>query len=268
MTGRPPATGWGTAITPAQNSYPAYANILAATAHDTYGIYIYVTDGSVSGTPRDIILKIGIDHAGGTTYTDSQILHLLVTSAGNTVSGGITYYFPIYIPSGSTLAASASCNSATLTAFNVGVKLYGKPTHPELVACGTYVTTFGDTTASSSGTAITSGTTSEGGWTEVTAGTTTNSFWWFQVGFGIQDTTITSVLYAIDVAVGDATNKHIIFQDEIQFNPGTAEEKNRMLLPLHDYINDTASGIRIYVRVQCSGTADSALSVAVYALGG
>lgn len=266
MTGRP-ATTWGTSITPGNNTFPAYTEILGNTAYDCFGIAIFVHTIGSSGAAKDMLLTIGIDHTGGTTYTSCEISNLMCSSAGTLVTGGIWYYFPLYIPEGSAIAAKMSCSNATVGTGRVGVILYGRPTRPELVRAGSYVDSFGATTASSRGTTITAGTASEGSWTEMTSGTTTRSYWWFQCGWGSFDISLGAAIYAMDLSIGDASNKEIVFEDALICNAGTTEQVVKPYVPL-DYTCDIRDGQRIYVRLQCSTTADTDLTMMAYALGG
>lgn len=267
MTGRPSST-WGTQLTPGNNTYPAYTEVLSDTAFDCYGIEITIHSNLYTGEARDLIVKIGIDHAGGTTYTDNEILHLLATNCSTPPFGAKRYYFPLYIPAGSAIAASASVNHATVRTVYVGVRLFGRPTRPELVRAGRYVDTFGAVEASSRGAAITSGTTSEGSWTEVTSGNTTRPYWFWQVGWGANDLSLGGVFYAMDVAFGSAGAEEIVLSDILHLSSGTAEQAVFPLPNLFACVGEVGIGKRIYVRMQCSGTADSNLSTIVYAMGG
>lgn len=267
MTGRPTPT-WGTQLTPAQNSYPAYTEVLADTAYECFGIEISLNSGLYSGEARDILVTIGIDHAGGTTYTDCEISHLIATNCGNIHFGGVRYFFPLYIPAGSAIAAKASTANATVRTLYCGVTLFGRPTHPELVRAGSYVDTFGAVTAASDGTTITSGTTNEGNWTEVTAGDTTKPYWFWQVGWGSADSSLTAVIYSMDVAFGTAGAEEIVLTDILHTSSGTAEQMAQALANILQCVGEVPAGKRIYVRMQCSGTVDSNLSTIVYAMGG
>jgi hypothetical protein len=267
MTGRPSAT-WGTQLTPAQNSFPAYAEILPNTAYDCYGIEILLHSSAYTGEARDTLVTLGFDHAGATTYTDNTISNLIATNCGTPLFGGVRYYFPLFIPAGTAIAAKASTANATVRTVYVGVKLYGQPTHPELVRSGSYVDTFGAVTAASDGTTITSGTSSEGGWTEVTAGNTTKPYWFWQVGWGANDSSLTAVMYAMDVAYGTAGAEEVVLTDILHLSSGTAEQVVQPLANLFGCVGEVDAGKRIYVRMQCHGTADSNLSTIVYAMGG
>jgi hypothetical protein len=267
MTGRPSVT-WGTQLTPTQNAYPAYVEILSDTAYDCFGIEIFLHSAAYTGEARDIIVTIGIDHAGGTTYTDCEINHLIATNCGTPLYGGVRYFFPLFIPAGSAIAAKASVSHATARNIYVGVKLYGRPTHPELVRAGSYVDTFGAVTAASDGTTITSGTTNDGSWTEVTAGDTTRPYWFWQVGWGANDLSLTAVMYSMDVAFGTAGAEEVVLTDVLHISSGTAEQMVQCLANILACVGEVPAGQRIYVRFQCHSTADSNLSTIVYAMGG
>lgn len=267
MTGRPSVT-WGTALTPAQNSFPAFVEILGNTAYDCYGISIFIHSGAYSGEARDILVTLGFDHAGAMTYTDNTIANLIATNCGTPLFGGVNYYFPLFIPAGTAIAAKASTANATVRTVYVGVELFGRPTHPELVRAGSYVDTFGAVEAASDGTTITAGTTSDGAWTEVTAGNTTRPYWYWQAGWGAADLSLTAVMYSMDVAYGGAGTEEVVLSGAMHLSSGTVEQVSQpQLLPPY-CTNEVGFGGRIYVRSQCNGTADSDLSTVVYALGG
>lgn len=255
-----PAAAIGTTITPAQNAYGSYTQVLAAAAitRDCFGILINFNSNFVTAAARDTIVTIGIDPAGGTAWTDT-INHLLASCASsyNVGHGGHWYYFPIFIPSGSSVAAKASVNNATVGTLRCCVWLYGAPKNISNLVYGQGVETLGATTASSSGTAVTSGTTSEGSWTSL--GTTTKRWKFGQIGMGINDTTMTSGgLYHVDFASAEA----YIGMDK-QYLVPTSTEAFSSVLHSHTMC-DVPVGSIIYGRVQCSGTADSSLSLIAY----
>lgn len=264
-TGRP-AAAMGTSITPGNNTMGSYTQILsgASVAQDVYGIYVMINSNTVSAAARNALVTIGVDPAGGTSYTDT-IPTLLGSCAGAATVGGIWYYFPLWIRAGSSIAAQASVNNATVGTLRVYTQVFGQPTNPEAVKVGTYVDAFGVTTGTSSGTAITSGTTSEGAWTAL-ATSISRSCWWWQIGMGVNDTTMAALVYAADLASGDASNKRVIIQDQL-FNSSSAEALSSPPMTVGCEM-DVAAGVNVYGRLQCSGTADSSLSMAAYGLGG
>lgn len=235
--------------------------------HDIYAIYININRVAGSGA-SDAICNIGIDPAGGTSFT-TLIPDLLCSSASvyaasfNGASGGISYYFPIFIPAGSSVGAQFSTNASVNDPYAF-VTLYGQPSRPDAINVGRWVDSYGITAASSSGTAVTPGTSSPGAWTSL--GTPTRSGWYTQVGIGINDSTMAAESYLCDLAVGDASNKRIITEHNI-FSTDTLEQMSCDYRDEQCYAPVTTSDI-IYGRIQASATANSNLSLAAYVLGG
>ena len=259
-----PATGWGASVTPGTGGTKGnWTQVFTGTQINTevFGLLIFINNNSTSATTRNVLMDIGIDTAGGTTYT-VLVPDLIGGHAAPTTVGGIYYYFPIYIPQGSSVAARAT--GTTATAFNVALTCYGKPRRPDSVVVGTKVSAFGATLATATGTTITAGTTAEGAWTQLGSDTTRPIFWW-QCGMTCVDTTMTANAHTMDISVGDATNKDIVLQDAMAIF--TAAEQSTMLPAVTQSYDRTPVGQLVYGRVQCSGTADSALSMMAYGLG-
>jgi hypothetical protein len=264
-----PTASMGISITPGNNAKGTYVTLISGAnlVNDVYGILININSNAVSAAARDALIDIGTDPAGGTTFT-AVIPNLLGGSASTSIliGGGHWYYFPLAIKAGSTIGAAASVNNATVGTLRVNCIVFGKPTRPEMCKTCQRVTAYGITTASSSGTAVTPGTTSDGTWTSLAA-TIAERNWWWQVGVGINQATITAVGYTADLGVGDATNKRIIIQD--QYYAGDIAENWGMvgLNPVNQGAYDTPSGVTVYGRLQASGTAVTGLSMAAYGCG-
>ncbi|TXH41018.1 MAG: hypothetical protein E6Q97_38440 [Desulfurellales bacterium] len=257
-----PAATFGASVTPGNNTKGAWAQLLTATSDAAYGIMVNINSIAATATAKDAIIDIGIDPAGGTTY--AVLLPDLLGSCASpyNVGGGVRYYFPVYVPAGATVAARASVNNATVGTARVNVSLFCRPRRPELLKFGHSVQALGITAGTSSGTTITAGTTAEGAWTSV--GTLSNDAWWFQVGYGINDTTMTAAALHVDVAADNA-GKRILIANSLVIT--TAAEQLSKLLPDNPVAQPAvASGTTIYARAQSSAAVDSANSVAVYAV--
>src|SRR5690606_1606864 len=103
------APGGGTVITPGNLSYSEYSQVVSSSrwgsAGDAYAIQIWISSIGVTTLAKDALLTIGIDTDGGSNYVDF-ISDLLVSCADSIANGGgVTYYFPVHVPAGSTLAA-------------------------------------------------------------------------------------------------------------------------------------------------------------------
>lgn len=260
------AAAFGTAVTPSAtaNTYGAYVSLVAGTSivYDCYHITICINNIGVSGVARDAICTIGIDPTGGTSYTD-WIPNLLCGEAcSHLVSlGGSWYSFPLFVKAGSRIGAKLAYNLASGTAGSVAIWLTGQPRNPAALDVGYRgVEAIGVTTATSSGTVVTPGTTSQGAWTSL--GTSVNACKYWNLGVGINDSSVTAFTYSGDAATGNATNKHIIVPSLIASTLTTETMSFRQPDNCHWY---TPASANIYGRLWCSGAGgDSNLSLAAY----
>ena len=259
------AAAWGTTITPGNNTYGAYTQILSAAnvAKDVMGIEVHVNSNAVSATARDTILTIGVDPAGGTTYAD-VIPHLLVSSASPVMvlGGGISYFFPIFIKAGSTVAAKASVNNATVGTLSCSLRVLGAPRDRTNMRVGTKVIPYGIATATSTGTAVTPGTTAEGTATALGTIGASDRPWFWQYGVGVNNGTITAVGYSGDLLIGSAGAKATICEDRVWMGTTTEQWSDDGLS--YDGSYQGAPGDILYGRLQASGTAITGLSMAAY----
>lgn len=251
----------GTAVTPGNNSKGSWVQCLSAIAQDACLVHVNINNANTSATARDIILDIGIDEAGGSSYS-VKIPDLIGSCAStNNGGGGINYLFPLFIKSGSTIAARASQNGVT-TGLRTWLKLWGQPKNPASFRVGSRVEAIGVVSASSRGTLVTPGTTSVGAWTSI--GSLTNNAWWWQYGFGVNDSTMTSQCYRNDIAVGSSGEVPLI-TDHLWFTNSVETSSSGLYVPCE---RDVPAGAAIYGRSWCEGTPDSNMSMVVYALGG
>ncbi len=266
LTTRPSITSMGTAVTPGTApTFGSWTQVATAAniSSDVYGVAICINNGATSATTRNILMDLGVDNAGGTSYL-TKIPYLQGGSATTygLGSSGIWYYFPLYINRGSSVAVRAM--STTTTAFNCMVYFYGQPRRIDAVRAGSYVDAYGFNTTGAVGTAVTPGTTAEGTWTSL--GTTTASYWWWQTGFNVADTTMSANILHADLAAGDATFKKILFENQVWQT--TAAEQVSCNINTANAYNNTKVGDIIYGRLQCSGTADTGNAMIAYGLGG
>lgn len=263
--GTRPAAAWGTSVTPAQNSYGSYAQLIsgASVTDECQELEIEINTVGISAAARDSIVTIGFDLAGGTSYTD-KIVDLVCGPANPHAGNGqtsVTYVFPLRVPAGCSIAAKASVNSATLTAIRVSCKLRGRPTHPELIWVGQKVTTFGSTPASSNGTSITPGTTSEGSWTQIGSALTETIYFW-EFGYGVNSSTMTANVIDVDIGIGDASNKRPVIRNAFI---GTNNAEGLSKAPGQGRYAIGVTGDIVYARCQVGpSAADSNNSIAVY----
>jgi hypothetical protein len=257
--------GWGTAHAAANTpSFSNYATLVANTniTTDVYLVELIFSNGFLAAATRNVIINIGVDTAGGTNFI-TKIPSLIAGHAGSmVVGGGITYIFPLYIPSGSSIGIQASANTAY--SFSTAIKLYGQPSRPDAVRVGSYVTSFGVTGVG--GSAITIGGAAEGTYTQVGTATT-RPHWWWQMAYTFVDTSIAGGSVAFDMAAGSSTtvNKQLM-QNVLYFQDSTERINNQPCFA--NFYNNVPVGENIYIRGQGSGAAESGTTVAAYGLGG
>lgn len=262
-----PSNAPGTTVTPGNNTFGSYVSILAPAAltEDCYGLWIHLGNNSTSAAIRDMLWNVGIDRTGGTTYT-TLIPNLVCAGAGTAAAQpGVVYYFPIFIPSGSQLAAQSSVNNATAGAPKMWVRAFGKPSRAELPRYGHFVRSFGEVAASSRGTLVVPGNSgAEGSWTQL-GSATGDDLWWWQIGMGLADTTATQQAYFADLSVGTTTEKRLVIQDEMWMET-TAEVQAQV----HgwNYYHEVPSGANVYGRASAQSTSDADFSMVAYGVGG
>lgn len=259
-----PTSTQGATITPAQNAYGSYATVLGTPLVDpAYAIEIIVREIGVSGQDTSSLTTIGIDRAGGSSYSDF-INHLLTGNASGVGGGslGIKYRFPLFIPAGATLGAKGSINNATVGTQLVQVRLFCRPTRPDLVRCGQFVRTYGEDTANSRGTAVTFGNASEGAWTQVGTVADANLIAWAMAATPVGITTASNQRVHCDLGLGDASNKsEFVVGHEVQLT--NVEMVGQVCLAEY---GKCGNGDLVYARGQ--GTAQTTWSCAAYAVGG
>lgn len=229
----------------AEGAWTAMASS-ANIAQDVYGFFISVCNGYTSGQQKDHLLDIGVDPAGGTSYT-AIINNIVCGQSPDPTNGPRVFYCPMFIKAGSSVAARVQGSNATAGTVRISMVFYGRPSNPEQVLVGQYSETIGTITGSA-GVAFTPGTGAEGSW--VSLGTTTRSLWWIQLGFQVSNGTITAHYTHMDLAYGDASNKVMIIEDYFIAYAGTAEDGRLENSSLHflEGFCEVPAGATLYVR--------------------
>jgi len=253
-----PNAAQGTSVTPAVGSKGSWAQMIASTAQDSYGIIICINSNYTASASRNSVIDIGI---GASSSETVLIPDLIGGNAATYALGGQYYYFPLLIPAGTRI--SARSQSSVTTALRVYAQLLQQPINPAQIRKGSFVEAIG--VSLPGGASVTAGTTNKGSW--VSLGTTTNKVWWWQLGVQVNTADVSHSITAnhVDLAVGNATNKQIIIADLNVILHSNEYTSNPPLSAGVEY--PVPAGTEVYARAQCSGTADP-LNVVAYALGG
>lgn len=215
------ATTLGTSVTPgASNAEGAWTQVAAAAniTTDVYWIDVCVSAGATSANVKSHLLDIGIDPAGGTSYTP-WLSDLVCGNSATAAAGGRWWTFPCLIRAGSSVAVRVQGSNATAGTVRVFLVFYGKPKHPELIRPGAYTETIGTITGSS-GVSFTPGNATWGTWTSL--GTTTRPHHWVQLGWQIDNATMSAHGTLLQLGIGDGTTFHVILQTAGQMTTSEA----------------------------------------------
>ena len=267
----PQTTNIGTAVTPtASNTAPTTFTQVASGANiadDVDWIVIGIFGGATSTAIKNHALDIGVDPAGGTSYT-AVISNILCGQTGAYgTNGGYWCAFPFYIKAGSSVGVRVRGYNTTAGTVRVLATFYGRPSRPELIPIGTMSETIGFTGATTSGTSFTPGNGAEGSWASL--GTTTKDMWWWQLGFTIANGTTTAAMTHVDLGYGDPTNPIIILENLAIFQVGTTEISGyhtyHQMLSAYHYV---PAGQTLYVRGWCSAAPVAGYQAAAVGIGG
>lgn len=266
-----PSAIMGTTITPSTtvNTFGSWAQVLSALAAPLEGLLVCMNSYLGAATiDRSMIFEIGIDPAGGSSYT--TIIPSIV--AGNIsgsligLGGGRGFNFPIHIPAGATVAIramAANTSGSTVTAFVQG---YGRFSASAAWMVGQYAEAIGAVTASSRGTVFTPSNGSFGSWQSL--GTSVRPCFWWQIGTAVADTSITAIYVHVEIAFGNTTNKDKLMDFTIGGN--TSEHVADLLymnMSPHNCFAPLPAGTEFFARGRASGTPDSNYSVALIGIG-
>lgn len=267
--GANPGSTIGTSVVPgASNVEGSWTQIASGAniAQDCYWLYVQTHSGATSGQAKNQLLDIGVDPAGGSSYT-AVISNLQIGSSPTlTQAGNREYVFPLFIKAGSSVAVRVQGSNATAGTVRVAARFYGFPSRPEAVPVGSFSQTFG-TITNSNGQSFTPGNAADGTWVDL--GAVSAPLWWWQMGYGIDNATVTAEYTYIEVAWGDGTNKHTIFK---VMHGGTTSETcglaaQTQMLACAAY-QPVPAGANIYIRGRCNNAPDANYHATVVGVGG
>jgi hypothetical protein len=276
---RPGTTTFGSpltssAISTANNYGAQYIPVGGALQNDSYGMVINVNNNFVGATFRQLALQFSVDYTGGTNFSTGNVIisGLLGSQAINyQLGGGLWYYFPLFIPSGSRLGVTGRGSTTAAPIPGIAVKFLTSPSNPSMVKRGAFVETIGLTLGAGTvtGVSVTPSTAVNEPNTWTLIGTTTNRLWSWQVGCQHSDTTMTLLNYHVDIGVGTSTTVvEPILTD--QFVETSATEQFTTIPVVGGVEKVVPAGSQIYARVHNAGTNENAGSfqVVVYGTGG
>ena len=268
--GTNPSSTPGTSVVPGTSNAEGSWTQIASSANisqDIFGFLLSVHNGNSNATAKNHLLDVGVDPAGGTSYT-AVISNIVCGSTGNVVDQkfGAEFLFPLFIPSGSSVAVRVQGSHTVAGTVRVCAKFYGSLGRQEETPLGQFSETIG-TITNSNGVSFTPGNAADGTW--VSLGTTAKAMWWWQLAYQIDNGTVTAEQTYIELAHGDATNKHSIIT---LFHEGNSAET--LGIVMGENLNHFAAykplpaGVELWVRGRCNNAPDSGYNAVAIGIGG
>jgi hypothetical protein len=186
-------------------------------AQDVYFVMIDISGAALSTVAKNQLLDVGVDPAGGTSYT--AVVSNFVCGSSNNFGSGIPrpLHFPMFIKAGSSVAVRVQGSHSTAGTIRITAKFYGQPSRPEFFPVCQYSETIGAIT-NSNGVSFTPGNAADGTW--VSLGTIAKPAKWVQLGCQIDNGTMSGHQTYVDLGVGDNTNKRTLIRTMIQSTTG------------------------------------------------
>lgn len=199
-------TGSGTA-----NTKGAWQQLLPATAFEAYILHVKVFDVRVSTVNTALLLDIGIDPAGGTTY--SVLVPNLAMGFGGTIEEPHQdFAIPVFIPAGSTVAGRLQSVVTSETA-TVAIALGGSTPRSDPFVPRGLVVAYGDNTADSGGvTLINAAADTKAAWVEITSATT-HPHSGIALALQGNGTVMSNLNLLVDIGIGAASSEVVIVGD-------------------------------------------------------
>lgn len=267
--GTNPSATPGTSVVPgASDVEGSWTQLLSALAQEASAFHVRVSDGATATTSKPHLLDIGIDLSGGTSYS-TLIENIVCGAAGaiGTLGQAHEFFFPLRIPAGASVAARVQGGNATAGTVRIAIRCYGQPSAPWAMPVGQFAETFGSISLSS-GVIFTPGNGSDGSWSQLGANLT-RPLWWWQLCYQITGGTITAEYTYIELAFGDATNKHVISRHmhagDTSERIGTVFKEN--LIWAASYC-PVPAGAGIYIRGRCNNAPDTGYNAVAIGIGG
>jgi hypothetical protein len=238
----------------------------SAVTQDIWMLFVNFGHDTASATARQTLFDIGVDPAGGTSYT--AIINNMVGNSTH-ANGDVqhTHVIPFFITAGSAIAWRVQSSSTDGNPW-MSMRCYGQPSHPELCYKGMRAETIGTITNSSGVSVTPAGSSGTGTYTEI--GTLTYDAFYFMPQVQASDTTAQAGLTMWEFAISDGTSFHR-FAANMFYSTGATEQfwpGSRHFWEPHLYMRAPA-GAKIYCRGSSSvATPDVGYNVTVIAISG
>jgi hypothetical protein len=256
-----PTGGAGTAVisSGSTNTYGNWVQIHAGLTYYSEWVIINLSNNFSNNTNRNSYVDIGI----GPDSSNVTVIVEKLCGGFACANVGRIYTIPLRIPPDTPIWARHQCASASINVY-VQFTAFGGNANPSTIPVVSRVVCLGATTGTTTGTSITVGASgAEGSWTVITA-STTEDYSGLMIGMFTTDTGWTALpAYSLDASIGASGQELTVGENLTQWLLATSNESSV------SYSVPTFVGIpvgsRLCVRGSCSSTAETGLSVVLYA---
>jgi hypothetical protein len=251
----------GTSLTSSgtAHTYGSWTQIHAGLTYYSEYVLVNLSNTFANLAVRNAYVDIGI---GPDSSNVTVIVEKLCGTGACAVTGRV-YFFPLRIPPDIPIWARVQHTVGSAT-IGIQFTVFGGNANPATIPAVGRIVCLGATTASTVGTSITvGGTGAEGSWTVITA-STTEDYSGLMIGMFTTDTGWTALpAYSLDASIGASGQELTVGENLTQWLLATSNESSV------SYSVPTFVGIpvgsRLCVRGSCSSTAETGLSVVLYA---
>jgi hypothetical protein len=252
----------GTSLTSSgsAHTYGSWTQIHAGLTYYSEYVLVNLANTFTNLAVRNAYVDIGI----GPNSSNVTVLVEKLCGTGACAVTGRVYFFPLRIPPDIAIWARVQHTVASAT-IGIQFTVFGGNANPATIPAVGRIVCLGATTASTVGTSITVGASgAEGNWTQIVSSTTDDYSGLMIGGIFTTDTSITSLnTYSFDASIGASGQELTVGENLTQNYIVDGNEK------IWSFSNATFVGIpagsRLCVRGSCNSTADSNLSVVLYA---
>jgi hypothetical protein len=234
----------------------SWTQLISSTTYDAYGIWIGIDGVHVSAAVSNYLVDIGVGPAG----SEQVIIPNLNVWGADATAAGLNphqFWFPVYIPAGSRIAARSQSVTASKTC-RVMVMLDAVPWYG-LWGLGPVVD-YGTDLTTSSGTSVTPGSGAFGSWVQVGTTSRDHTFWTVSMDY-LNNAAVSSLTTLVEVGVGPSGAQRSL--GVIRFRSTTSEQIAGGPFPLFLASLPVPSGTAVWARAASGAT--TAIGVIVYA---
>jgi len=234
----------------------SWTQLISSTSHDAYGIWIGIDGIHVSAAATPYLVDIGVGPAG----SEQVIIPNLDVWGADATAAGLNphlFWFPVYIPAGSRVAARSQSATANKTC-RVMVMLDGVPWYG-LWGLGPVVD-YGTDLANSSGTSVTPGSGAFGSWVQLGTTTRDHTFWTVSMDW-LTNAVVSALTTLVEVGVGPSGSQRSL--GVLRFRSTAAEQIAGGPFPLFLASLPVPAGTPVWARAASGAT--TAIGVIVYA---